>query len=226
MGKVIVIEGLDGSGKATQTERLYQTLKSKGVDVRRVSFPDYDSPSSALVKMYLNGEFGSAPDDVNGYAAASFYAVDRYASYKKDWGRAYADGAVILCDRYATSNAVYQMTKVDEAEREEYLRWLEELEYDRLGIPRPDLVIYLDVPTEISQSLMSRRYDGDESKKDLHERNLSYLAKCSQSARYSAKKLGWSVISCVKDGKMRDIDDISREIEALASQCGLVAIEN
>lgn len=226
MGKVIVIEGLDGSGKATQTERLYQTLKSKGVDVRRVSFPDYDSPSSALVKMYLNGEFGSAPDDVNGYAAASFYAVDRYASYKKDWGRAYADGAVILCDRYATSNAVYQMTKVDEAEREEYLRWLEELEYDRLGTPRPDLVIYLDVPTEISQSLMSRRYDGDESKKDLHERNLSYLAKCSQSARYSAQKLGWSVISCVKDGKMRDIDDISREIEALAAQCGFAAIEN
>ena len=218
MGKVIVIEGLDGSGKATQTERLYQTLKSKGVDVLRVSFPDYDSPSSALVKMYLNGEFGSAPDDVNGYAAASFYAVDRYASYKKDWGRAYADGAVILCDRYATSNAVYQMTKVDEAEREEYLRWLEELEYDRLGIPRPDLVIYLDVPTDISQSLMSRRYDGDESKKDLHERNLAYLAQCGESARYSAMKLNWNVISCVRDGKMRSIDDISAEIAKLTDK--------
>ena len=218
MGKVIVIEGLDGSGKATQTERLYELLSARGVQVRRVSFPDYDSPSSALVKMYLNGEFGSDPGDVNGYAAAAFYAVDRYASFKKDWGKAYDDGAVILCDRYATSNAVYQMTKVPQCEREEYLRWLEELEYDRLGIPRPDLVIYLDVPTDISQSLMSRRYDGNESKKDLHERNLAYLAQCGESARYSAMKLNWNVISCVRDGKMRSIDDISAEIAKLTDK--------
>ena len=218
MGKVIVIEGLDGSGKATQTERLYELLSARGVQVRRVSFPDYDSPSSALVKMYLNGEFGSDPGDVNGYAAAAFYAVDRYASFKKDWGKAYDDGAVILCDRYATSNAVYQMTKVPQCEREEYLRWLEELEYGRLGIPRPDLVIYLDVPTDISQSLMSRRYDGDESKKDLHERNLAYLAQCGDSARYSAMKLNWNVISCVRDGKMRSIDDISAEIAKLTDK--------
>lgn len=218
MGKVIVIEGLDGSGKATQTERLYELLSARGVQVRRVSFPDYDSPSSALVKMYLNGEFGSDPGDVNGYAAAAFYAVDRYASFKKDWGKAYDDGAVILCDRYATSNAVYQMTKVPQCEREEYLRWLEELEYCRLGIPRPDLVIYLDVPTDISQSLMSRRYDGDESKKDLHERNLAYLAQCGESARYSAMKLNWNVISCIRDGKMRSIDDISAEIAKLTDK--------
>ena len=218
MGKVIVIEGLDGSGKATQTERLYELLSARGVQVRRVSFPDYDSPSSALVKMYLIGEFGSDPGDVNGYAAAAFYAVDRYASFKKDWGKAYDDGAVILCDRYATSNAVYQMTKVPQCEREEYLRWLEELEYCRLGIPRPDLVIYLDVPTDISQSLMSRRYDGDESKKDLHERNLAYLAQCGESARYSAMKLNWNVISCVRDGKMRSIDDISAEIAKLTDK--------
>ena len=218
MGKVIVIEGLDGSGKATQTARLYELLSARGVQVRRVSFPDYDSPSSALVKMYLNGEFGSDPGDVNGYAAAAFYAVDRYASFKKDWGKAYDDGAVILCDRYATSNAVYQMTKVPQCEREEYLRWLEELEYDRLGIPRPDLVIYLDVPTDISQSLMSCRYDGDESKKDLHERNLAYLAQCGESARYSAMKLNWNVISCVRDGKMRSIDDISAEIAKLTDK--------
>lgn len=218
MGKVIVIEGLDGSGKATQTARLYELLSARGVQVRRVSFPDYDSPSSALVKMYLNGEFGSDPGDVNGYAAAAFYAVDRYASFKKDWGKVYDDGAVILCDRYATSNAVYQMTKVPQCEREEYLRWLEELEYGRLGIPRPDLVIYLDVPTDISQSLMSRRYDGDESKKDLHERNLAYLAQCGESARYSAMKLNWNVISCVRDGKMRSIDDISAEIAKLTDK--------
>lgn len=218
MGKVIVIEGLDGSGKATQTARLYELLSARGVQVRRVSFPDYDSPSSALVKMYLNGEFGSDPGDVNGYAAAAFYAVDRYASFKKDWGKAYDDGAVILCDRYATSNAVYQMTKVPQCEREEYLRWLEELEYCRLGIPRPDLVIYLDVPTDISQSLMSCRYDGDESKKDLHERNLAYLAQCGESARYSAMKLNWNVISCVRDGKMRSIDDISAEIAKLTDK--------
>ncbi len=212
MGKIIVIEGLDGSGKATQTKLLYESLIKKGYNTRTVSFPDYNSPSSSLVKMYLNGEFGTAPDDVNGYAAAVFYAADRCASFMRDWRCDYNNGAYILCDRYVTSNAVYQMTKVSEEEWEEYLSWLEDLEYKRLGSPRPDLVIYLDVPTEISQRLISERYDGDEGKKDIHERNLSYLAACGRSAAYAAEKCGWHVISCVKDGRLRDIEDISVEI--------------
>lgn len=194
-GKVIVIEGLDGSGKATQTQILFDRLLAERIKVRKVSFPDYQSPSSALVKMYLSGEFGTNPEDVNAYAAAVFYAVDRYASFKKDWGNDYADGAVILCDRYVTSNAIYQMAKVQKEDRESYLEWLSELEYEKLGVPKPDFVIYLDVPSEISQALMSKRYDGDESKKDLHERNLSYLADCAESAAFSAQRLNWSVVN-------------------------------
>lgn len=217
-GKLIVIEGLDGSGKATQTQRVFDRLQCEGVRVRQVSFPDYQSPSSAPVRMYLNGEFGSNPEDVNGYAAAVFYAVDRYAGYKKDWGRDYGDGAVILCDRYVTSNAIYQMTKVDKPEWDSYLEWLDELEYEKLGVPRPDLVIYLDVPGEISQQLMSKRYEGDESKKDLHERNLSYLASCAESAAFSAERLKWSVVNCVENGHLRSMDDISSEIMKLIKE--------
>lgn len=218
MGKLIVIEGLDGSGKATQTRKLYEYMKAFGKTIRQVSFPDYDSPSSSLVKMYLDGQFGSKPDDVNGYAAATFYAVDRYASYKKDWGEDYKNGAIILCDRYVTSNAIYQMTKVDSAERESYLEWLDDLEYNRLGVPKPDIVIYLDVPTKVSQTLMSKRYEGDESKKDLHERNLGYLADCRDSAVYSSDKLGWSVISCTENGEMRSIEDIFGDIISVISE--------
>ena len=218
MGKLIVIEGLDGSGKATQTRKLYEYMKALGKTIRQVSFPDYDSPSSSLVKMYLDGQFGSKPDDVNGYAAATFYAVDRYASYKKDWGEDYKNGAIILCDRYVTSNAIYQMTKVDSAERESYLEWLDDLEYNRLGVPKPDIVIYLDVPTKVSQTLMSKRYEGDESKKDLHERNLGYLADCRDSAVYSSDKLGWSVISCTENGEMRSIEDIFGDIISVISE--------
>ena len=217
-GKVIVIEGLDGSGKATQTQILFDRLLAERIKVRKVSFPDYQSPSSALVKMYLSGEFGTNPEDVHAYAAAVFYAVDRYASFKKDWGNDYADGAVILCDRYVTSNAIYQMAKVQKEDRESYLEWLSELEYEKLGVPKPDFVIYLDVPSEISQALMSKRYDGDESKKDLHERNLSYLADCAESAAFSAQRLNWSVVNCVENSQLRSMDDISTEILKLIKE--------
>ena len=217
-GKVIVIEGLDGSGKATQTQILFDRLLAERIKVRKVSFPDYQSPSSALVKMYLSGEFGTNPEDVNAYAAAVFYAVDRYASFKKDWGNDYADGAVILCDRYVTSNAIYQMAKVQKEDRESYLEWLSELEYEKLGVPKPDFVIYLDVPSEISQALMSKRYDGDESKKDLHERNLSSLAVCAESAAFSAQRLYWSDVNCVENSQRRSMDDISTEILKLIKE--------
>lgn len=214
-GKLIVIEGLDGSGKATQAKLLAQTLAENGERVKKITFPDYESDSSALVRMYLHGEFGSKPGDVNAYAASAFYAVDRYASFKKDWGEVYQSGGLIIADRYATSNGIHQCSKLDESEWDEYLKWLDDFEYKKLGIPAPDVVIYLKADTDISQKLMSGRYGGDESKKDIHEGDLEYLKRSQKAAAYCAQKLGWKTVECVQDGKMRTIEDIHNEIMTL-----------
>lgn len=211
--KLIVIEGLDGSGKATQTKRLAGVLAARGLNVKRLEFPDYDSPGSALVKMYLGGEFGSRPEDVNAYAASAFYAVDRAASFLKDWKTDYQNGAVLLCDRYCTSNIIYQMAKVAESERDAFIRWQSDFEYDRLGLPRPDAVIYLDVDPGVSQRLMEKRYGGDNSKKDLHESNLAFLLSCRNSALYAAERCGWTRIDCCRDGEIKSVDEIAQEIE-------------
>ncbi len=211
-GKLIVIEGLDGSGKATQTSLLEDALKQGGYCVKHISFPNYDNPSSALIKMYLGGQLGSNPADVNPYAASSFYAVDRYASYKQFWQNHYENGKIILADRYATSNAIYQLSKVEDNKRDEFLQWLECYEYTQLQLPKPDVVIYLDMPIEISQRLMTQRYKGDESKKDLHESNFSFLKECRSSALYSAKKQRWKVISCANGEQPRSIEDIHKEV--------------
>lgn len=193
---LIVLEGLDGSGKSTQFERLSDHLISEGIDLKPISFPDYDNPSSSLVKMYLGGEIGKTPEDVNAYAASSFYAVDRYASYKQFWESDYKKGSLILAARYVTSNCIYQMTKLPESEWEKYLNWLDDYEYVKLELPRPDLVIFLDMPVEISQKLMSGRYNGDESKKDLHESDVSYLHSCRKAALFTAERQGWKIIKC------------------------------
>ena len=214
-GKLIVIEGLDGSGKATQAKLLAQTLAENGERVKKITFPDYESESSALVRMYLHGEFGSRPDDVNAYAASAFYAVDRFASYKKDWGELYRGGGLIIADRYATSNGIHQCSKLDESLWDEYLAWLEDFEYKKLGIPAPDTVIYLKADTDISQKLMNGRYGGDESKKDIHEGDIEYLKRSQKAAAYCAQKLGWKTVECVQDGKMRTIEDIHNEIMTL-----------
>ena len=184
-GKLIVVEGLDGSGKSTQLELLRARLQG---DVVYVKFPAYDSDSSALVKMYLAGEFGSQPGDVNAYAASAFYAVDRFASFKTDWGKAYLKGATVICDRYTTSNAVHQASKLDEKDWEGFLSWLYDFEYGKIGIPKPDKVIFLDMPVEVSQKLMTARYNGDESKKDVHEANVEFLNACREAALYAAQK--------------------------------------
>lgn len=212
MGKLIVIEGLDGCGKSTQLELLPQNLKMRGIESQSVSFPDYDSNSSALVKMYLNGEFGKKPGDVNAYAASLFYAVDRFASYKTNWGEYYNQNGVIVSGRYTTSNAVHQTSKMDETEWEEFLDWLYDLEYNKVGIPKPDKVIFLDMPVEVSQKLLSGRYKGDETKKDIHESDTAYLDKCRKAAMFTAKYSGWTVISCAKDGEPRPIEDIANDI--------------
>lgn len=212
MGKLIVIEGLDGSGKSTQLELLYKNLKEKGIDCRTVSFPDYEHPSSTLVKMYLAGEFGAKPGDVNAYAASAFYAVDRYASFKKYWGEYYNAGGVVIAGRYVTSNAVHQNSKLPESEWKSFLDWLYDFEYNKMGIPAPDKVIFLDMPIEVSQKLMTGRYKGDEEKKDIHERDTDYLEHCRRSAVFTADYSGWDIISCAKDNEARTIEDIAQDV--------------
>ena len=214
MGKIIVIEGLDGSGKATQTKLLFEKLNDRGMNVRRLEFPDYDSPSSALVKMYLGGEFGNKPEDVNAYAASAFYAVDRIAGFLKDWKRDYQGDTVFLSDRYATSNLIYQMSKLPESEWENYIKWQADFEYDKLGLPRPDAVLYLDVEPDVSQKLMEKRYGGDNSKKDLHESNLRFLLSCRESALYAVQNCGWQLINCCESGDIKPIERIAADIEA------------
>lgn len=196
MGKLIIIEGLDGCGKSTQTALLEKYFEDNSVKFKKIKLPDYDSKSSTLVKMYLGGEFGKNADDVNAYAAGAFYAVDRFASYKLDWGKDYENGALILADRYATSNSIYQMEKIDEDKWDEYLDWSADFEYNKIGIPRPDLVIFLDMPVDVSQKLMTSRYNGYEGKKDVHEANVDFLNNCRKSALYTAKKQGWAVVPC------------------------------
>ena len=212
MPKLIIIEGLDGSGKSTQTELLEKYLSDNDINYKKIKLPDYESPSSTLVNMYLGGEFGKSAEDVNAYAAGAFYAVDRFASYKLKWKSDYENGTLILADRYATSNSIYQMEKLDESEWDAYLEWSEDFEYNKIGIPKPDLVIYLDVPIEISQRLMTGRYGGDDNKKDVHESNVRFLENCRKSALYTAKKQNWCVVDCTENGKLLPIDEIHNKI--------------
>lgn len=218
-GKLIVIEGLDGSGKSTQINCLVEKINKKSnLKIKQIKLPDYENESSALVRMYLNGDFGRNPEDVNAYAASSFYAVDRFANYKSKWKDDYESGTIILADRYTTSNAYHQATKLPKEEWKNYFEWLEDFEYNKLGIPKPDTVIYLDMPIEISQKMMSERYSGDESKKDIHEANVSYLLKCREAAKAAAEAMNWSVIRCDENSAPRSIESISDEIENLVSK--------
>ncbi|MBQ4600768.1 MAG: thymidylate kinase [Oscillospiraceae bacterium] len=219
MGKLIVIEGTDGSGKSTQFRLLKEKMQQQDIPFRTLVFPQYSEPSSALIRMYLGGEFGSSPSDVNAYAASAFYAVDRYASYKKDWGSYYEAGGLILSDRYTTSNAVHQASKEQPESRGAFLKWLYEFEYDKLGLPKPDLVIYLDVPTSFTEQLLRRREQDTNTKADIHEQDMNYLATCREMGRAAAEYYGWKVIGCVRDGQMRSIEDIHSEICALAQAC-------
>lgn len=214
-GKVIVIEGSDGSGKATQTKKLFDRLAEDGFSIRKVEYPNYGSDSSALVKMYLGGEFGSRPDDVNPYAASSFYAVDRYASYKKEWEDFYFAGGIVLADRYTTANMVHQATKIDDPSlRESFLDWLWDYEFVKLGLPVPDCVIFLDVDPSCSRRLMENRSNkiNGEQDKDIHEKDPVFLQKSHASACLVAEKYGWIRVSCLDSGELREIDDIHEEI--------------
>ena len=212
MGKLIVIEGTDGSGKSTQFRLLTQRLEAENHPFQKLVFPQYAEPSSALIRMYLGGEFGSHPSDVNAYAASAFYAVDRYASYKKVWGPWYENGGLVVCDRYVGSNAIHQASKEPEEKQPEFLSWLSDFEYGKLGLPEPDLVLYLDVPTNFTEKLMRTREAATNTHADIHEQDLAYLATCRRTGRMAAEHYGWTVIPCVENGAMRSIEDIHQEI--------------
>lgn len=216
MGKLLVIEGLDGSGKATQAALLGEYLAEMGKDYRQIAFPDYQEDSSALVKLYLSGKLGTL-DEVNAYGASLFFAVDRYASFLAHWKADYEAGRLILADRYATSNVAHQMSKLPRERWEDYLAWQADLEYDRVGIPRPDLVVYLDMDPEVSRGLLSHRYHGDEEKRDIHEADFRYLLSCREAALYGARKLGWRIIPCSAAGKAFPPEEIAAAVrEAVA----------
>lgn len=219
MGKLIVFEGTDGSGKSTQFSLLTKRLRAEQVEFRTMVFPQYSEPSSALIRMYLGGEFGTKPSDVNAYAASTFYAVDRYASYQKVWKTYYRQGGLILSDRYTTSNAVHQASKEPPERREEFFRWLQDFEYNRLELPRPDIVIYLDVPTELTGEMLRKRENRTHTHADIHEQNMDYLRQCRAVGMDAAMHYGWTVIHCARDGKMRSIEEIHQEIYALVKQC-------
>lgn len=215
MGKLIVIEGTDSSGKETQTRKLYERLEKEITNVRKLSFPNYKSPACEPVKMYLAGAFGDNALDINPYPVSTMFAIDRYASYKMDWEKFYQDGGIIVTDRYTTSNMVHQASKIESIDKKnEYLDWLEELEYSKMGIPRPDLIIFLNMPTEIAAELMAQRKNKitGEDIKDIHEKDISYLKKSYENACNIAKKYNWLEIKCVENGRLKTIDEIGEEI--------------
>lgn len=214
-GKLIIIEsGSDASGKATQTKRLFDRLIDEGHDVKKVEYPNYKSDSSALVKMYLKGDFGKNASDVDPYVASTFFTVDRYASFKTEWEDFYTSGGIIIADRYTTSNMVHQASKMDVSERDKYLDWLTEYEFNMFKIPKPDCVIFLDVPIEYSTELMKNRKNKitGEEEKDIHELDIDYLTKCYNNSIDIAKKYNWSKIDCVENGKLKSINDIHKEV--------------
>lgn len=211
-GKLIVFDGTDGSGKATQTALLCKRLEQEGIAYRKIDFPRYGKPSAAMVQEYLNGNLGKNPGDVNAYAASMFYAMDRYASYKQDWGEFYEAGGLIIADRYTTSNAIHQASKLPEEERDVYLDWLFDTEYRLLGLPKPDLVVYLDMPTEITERMMRQREQSTGTHADIHEQDAEYLRRCRENARAVVKTCGWTVISCAAGEEPRTPEDIHGQV--------------
>jgi dTMP kinase len=221
MGKLICIEGGDGSGKETQTGRLFQRLLDDRYKILKVEYPNYASESSALVKMYLNGDFGSRPEDVSPYIASTFYALDRYASYKKEWERFYQDGGIVLADRYTTANMIHQASKImDEVQREEFLQWLHHFEFQLLGLPEPDCVIFLDVPPQYSAKLIRERKNKITGKadKDIHEKDSGYMEQAYKSSLWVAQKYNWNRIACVEGERIRSIEEIHEEVYGIVKK--------
>lgn len=221
MGKLIVIEGTDSSGKETQTRKIFERLVLEGNACKKISFPNYESEASEPVKMYLAGKFGKDAAKINPYPVSTMYAIDRYASFKEGWERDYSENKIVIADRYTTSNMVHQAAKFEsEAEKEEYVKWLEDLEYEKMELPRPNLVIFLNMPTEKAWELMTNRNNkitGTE-KKDIHEKDMEYLKKSHNNACYIAKKLGWAEISCTEGDRIKSIEEIHEELYGMVKK--------
>ncbi len=218
MKRLFIIEGIDGSGKTTQVSLLRNRLEEAGKTVRQIKLPNYGSPACAPVEHYLAGDYGKDADSVNAYAASAFFAVDRFAYYKTDWGMNYDDGTVILSDRYVSSNLLHQCAKLPQEKRDEYISWLYDFEYEKMKSPRPDAVFYLDVPPKITGDLMTGRYEGDESKKDIHESNQDYLRRCYEMGIFCCENLGFHRIPCLdENGHMLPKEVISEAIFAQIS---------
>ena len=215
MGKLIVIEGVDSSGKQTQTEKLYKELLNRNLDVMTVAFPNYKSKSSELVKMYLGGEFGDDPEAVNPYTASAFFAVDRVASYKLEWQDKLASDKIIIADRYTTSNMIHQASKIDDIdEKNKFLDWVYDFEYNKLGLPKPDVVIFLDMPVKYAKILMASRPNKIDNSMvlDIHEGNEEYLNHSYENAVHVCEKYNWLRIKCVDGERIKTIDEIANEI--------------
>ena len=215
MGKLFVIDGTDGSGKQTQLKKLEERLTKEGIDYKKVSFPNYDSPSSSLVKMYLSGEFGAHAKDVSPYIASTFFAADRYATYKKDLEDYYKKGGIILADRYTTANMVHQAGKIaDKQEREKFLDWLWDYEFNLYGLPIPTKSFFLNMPPDYAEELMKNRENKftHEAKKDIHESDKSHLIDAYNAACDLVDKYDWYEVKCVKNNQIRTRDDIHEEI--------------
>lgn len=212
-GKFIVLEGIDGSGKSAHYRRICEKLSRDGIDYRNIEFPRYDKESSALIRLYLGGAFGEHPDDVNAYTTSTFFSVDRFASYKDDWGKDYEAGKFIFADRYTTSNAVHQGCKVPDKDLTEYFSWLKDLEYVKMSLPEPDLVIYLDVSLEVAEKRRHKREAENGTTADIHEKDRQYLAKCLRTADRACSFFGWHRISYLDiNGNDRDIEEKNEEI--------------
>ncbi len=211
MGKLIVLDGLDGSGKETQTKILLEKLIQKNLKVMRIEYPNYKESSSSLVKLYLDGKINEDPFKVNSFAASSFYACDHYITYEKNWKKKYCEDYIIIADRYVSSNAIYQMAKLEEDDWEVFLKWLYDFEFMKLKLPKEDLLIYLDVDISLSKKLIESR----NNLKDIHEKNLKYLEKCRQAARFLAERLDWKILKCCHENVMLGIEEIASKIERL-----------
>lgn len=215
MGRLFVIEGVDGSGKATQTERLYEKLSELGVSPMKLTFPDYESDSSVIVKKYLSGELGKTAESVSPKTASTFFAMDRYVSYKTRWEKFYSENGVIIADRYTTSNMIHQAAKIENSvEKEEFLDWLDDFEYGIYSLPRPTVTIFLDVPPDVGYEISKNRKNKMNGKTalDIHESDREYIKKSYENSKFIAEKYGWKTIECVRNKKMRAIEDIHNEV--------------
>lgn len=213
MGRFIVLDGLDGSGKGTQAERLRDRLAAEGRQVKLISFPNYGTPGAVAVEYYLSGALGSDPSATNAYAASTFYAVDRYLSYRTDWGEFLAgEGNIVIANRYTSANAVHQLSKLPRAEWDSFLGWLSDFEFGRLGLPRPDLTIYLEMTPAISMRLVSHRSASTGQQKDIHELDPHHLEASYAAALYASDAWGWTRLPCYTGDDPKPIEEIGEDV--------------